>query len=254
MDSLNKVVQLCDIDQDGYLDLSEFICAAHISYVCRDVFSYCCSYLQGRPLPEEIPDCLLDPEKKEYLEKEKEEKKVDENPFGDPSGDPFATGFDISDNSFSKVVGKVLLSFSPDVQSNPFLSDEEEIESPVTEEVEDRNPFSKGLKEALEAEQQALEALKDPMNVPAIVCDNREKIRSAWIDNMTKWKDLQEELQEKLDEIERKKQENDSMREKITEAQEKLQEIQVYVQGRCNGLLWIIRNSEEDCHSTSSIE
>lgn len=45
MDSLNKVVQLCDIDQDGYLDLSEFICAAHISYVCRDVFSYCCSYL-----------------------------------------------------------------------------------------------------------------------------------------------------------------------------------------------------------------
>ena len=72
MDSLNKVVQLCDIDQDGYLDLSEFICAAHISYVCRD----------GRPLPEEIPDCLMDPQKKEYLEKEKEEKKV-ENPFGD---------------------------------------------------------------------------------------------------------------------------------------------------------------------------
>ena len=45
MDSLNKVVQLCDIDQDGYLDLSEFICAAHISYVCRDVALCLCFHL-----------------------------------------------------------------------------------------------------------------------------------------------------------------------------------------------------------------
>ena len=113
------------------------------------------------------------------------------------------------------------------------MSDEEEDEPTAPKEVEDRNPFSKGLKEALEAEQQALEALKNPLNVPAIVCDNRDKIRGAWRDNMTKWKNLQEDLQEKVDEIARKKQENETLREQITAAQSKLQEIQVYVQGRC---------------------
>ena len=236
MDSLNKVVQLCDIDQDGYLDLSEFICAAHISYVCRDVALCRCLHLQGRPLPEEIPDCLMDPQKKEYLEKEKEEKKV-ENPFGDA----FAMEFGVSDDAFSKVAGKVVLLIASESQSNPFLSDEEEEESAAPEEVEDRNPFSKGLKEALEAEQQALEALKNPLNVPAIVCDNRDKIRGAWIGNMTKWKYMQEELQEKVDEIERKKQENEAMREQITEAQAKLQEIQAFVQGRCKTEQLIMR-------------
>jgi hypothetical protein len=46
----------------------------------------------------------MDPQKKEYLEKEKEEKKV-ENPFGDA----FAMEFGVSDDAFSKVAGKVVL-------------------------------------------------------------------------------------------------------------------------------------------------
>lgn len=36
-DMINKVLELGDIDQDGYLDFGEFVCASHISYVCRDV-------------------------------------------------------------------------------------------------------------------------------------------------------------------------------------------------------------------------
>ena len=58
---------------------------------------------------------------------------------------------------------------------------------------------------------------------------------------MTKWKNMQEELQEKVDEIERKKQENEAMREQITEAQAKLQEIQAFVQGRCKTEQLIMR-------------
>lgn len=37
MDKMLQLVAMCDIDKDEYLDLSEFIAAAHISYVCRDV-------------------------------------------------------------------------------------------------------------------------------------------------------------------------------------------------------------------------
>lgn len=36
-DMLYKVMELGDVDQDGYLDFGEFICASHIAYVCRDV-------------------------------------------------------------------------------------------------------------------------------------------------------------------------------------------------------------------------
>ena len=44
----------------------------------------------------------MDPQKKEYIEKEKEEKKV-ENPFGDG----YSMEFGVSDDAFSKVAGKV---------------------------------------------------------------------------------------------------------------------------------------------------
>lgn len=37
MEKILQIVAMCDIDKDDYLDLSEFIAAAHISYVCHDV-------------------------------------------------------------------------------------------------------------------------------------------------------------------------------------------------------------------------
>ena len=79
------------------------------------------------------------------------------------------------------------------------MSDEEEdspqeIDSP--DECDPTNPFSKGLKEVLAKEREVLEALKDPSKVPAIVCDNRDKIRLAWLSNMNQWKETQQQLAE----------------------------------------------------------
>ena len=110
------------------------------------------------------------------------------------------------------------------------MSDEEEdspqeIDSP--DECDPTNPFSKGLKEALAKEREVLEALKDPSKVPAIVCDNRDKIRLAWLSNMNQWK-----LAEKDAEIQQKRAENDTIRKQIDVAQVKLAESEVRVQQR----------------------
>lgn len=124
------------------------------------------------------------------------------------------------------------------LQSNPFLSDEEEDGEKDEEEGtiksdEDLNPFSKDLDKVLEEERRVLEDLKDPLKVPAIVCDNREQIRKKWILNMMEWKEGQEELAALHDEIEMKKEENKTLQEQIEKAQERLQESQLYVQERC---------------------
>ena len=37
MDSLDEVFALCDVDQDGFLNLSEFTSAAHLFYVHQTV-------------------------------------------------------------------------------------------------------------------------------------------------------------------------------------------------------------------------
>ena len=108
------------------------------------------------------------------------------------------------------------------------MSDEEEdspqeIDSP--DECDPTNPFSKGLKEALAKEREVLEALKDPSKVPAIVCDNRDKIRLAWLSNMNQWKETQQQLAEKDAEI-------DTIRKQIDVAQVKLAESEVRVQQR----------------------
>ena len=116
------------------------------------------------------------------------------------------------------------------------MSDDEEespqeIDSP--DESDPTNPFSKGLKEALEKEREVLEALKDPTKVPAIVCDNRDKIRLAWLSNMNQWKETQQQLAEKDAEIQQKRAENDVIRKQIDVAQVKLAESEVRVQQRC---------------------
>lgn len=114
---------------------------------------------------------------------------------------------------------------------------EEEGEHEIPEEEEkkkgDLNPFAKNLDKVLEEERRVLEDLKDPLKVPAIVCDNREQIRKKWILNMMEWKERQEELTALQEEIDAKKEENKALQAQIEEAQSRLLESQTYVQGRC---------------------
>ena len=111
--------------------------------------------------------------------------------------------------------------------------EEEEEEERTLKSDDDLNPFSKDLDKVLEEERRVLEDLKDPLKVPAIVCDNRDQIRKKWILNMMEWKEGQEELAALQEEIEMKKEENKALQEQIEKAQERLQESQGYVQGRC---------------------
>ena len=73
---------------------------------------------QGEPLPEEIPDCLLNEDKKKYIQKEKEAKQGDKS-FEELYGFDFGEAGEIT----SRTAGKVLdIEYIPHslVKSVPF--------------------------------------------------------------------------------------------------------------------------------------
>ena len=92
------------------------------------------------------------------------------------------------------------------------------------------NPFAEGLEEAEEAERQALEALKDPNAVPAIISDNRDKLKTQWRANMQKWRSTECVLRDKAEEITAKQEENAKLREQIEALQRALDESQSAVE------------------------
>lgn len=120
--------------------------------------------------------------------------------------------------------------------SNPFAMElTTDTNSFATEPAVNTNPFAEGLEEAEEAERQALEALKDPNTVPAIISDNRDKLKTQWKENMQKWRSTECLLRDKADEITAKQDENAKLREQIEALQKALDESQNAVQEKRGG-------------------
>ena len=75
-------------------------------------------YHQGEPLPEEIPDCLLDDDKKKYIQKEKEAKQEDKS-FEEMYGFDFGEAGEITSKTAGKVPDHLYMYYSL-VESLPF--------------------------------------------------------------------------------------------------------------------------------------
>ena len=108
-------------------------------------------------------------------------------------------------------------------------------------EEEDTNPFSKAaaqyIEDHQEEEEEKLRALKDAMNVPAVVCENRDKLLQVWVHNMKKWRESASRLDGKEKEIAEQKRSNSRLREEIKEAEEKLRSFQSDVEKRCGCMI-----------------
>lgn len=118
------------------------------------------------------------------------------------------------------------------VDSNPFAMESADSNPFVPEPAVNTNPFAEGLEEVEEAERQALEALKDPNTVPAIISDNRDKLKTQWKENMQKWRSTECVLRDKAEEITAKQDENAKLREQIEALQQALDASQDAVQAK----------------------
>lgn len=162
------------------------------------------------------------------------ESMVDGNSFANSTADanPFATSITDANpfpastadaNPFAAESTDVDFFSQPTVKTNPFAED---LEEPAV----NTNPFAEGLEEAEEAERQALEALKDPNAVPAIISDNRDKLKTQWRANMQKWRSTECVLRDKAEEITAKQEANAKLREQIEALQRTLDESQSAVE------------------------
>ena len=92
------------------------------------------------------------------------------------------------------------------------------------------NPFSASAARYIEdhraEEEEELNALKDATNVPAVVCENREKLAQLWQFNMRQWRERALSLRDKEKEVQDQKRENERLRKEIKDAEKKLRELQ----------------------------
>ena len=149
---------------------------------------------------------------------------TDANPFATSTTDANTFTTSAADsNPFAAEATDVDFFSHPAAKTNPFAED---LEEPAA----NTNPFAEGFEEAEEAERQALEALKDPNAVPAIISDNRDKLKTQWRANMQKWRSTECVLRDKAEEITAKQEENAKLREQIEALQRALDESQSAVE------------------------
>ena len=92
------------------------------------------------------------------------------------------------------------------------------------------NPFSASAAQYLEEhraeEEELLNSLKDAVNVPAVVCENREKLAQLWQANMRQWRERELSLRATEKEVREQRRANERLRKEIKDAEKKLRELQ----------------------------
>ena len=208
-DSFEKVFTMCDLDKDGFLDLSEFSSAAHLFHLVQT----------GVPLPPSLPSSL-----------------IDSLTMQETSQDDMFLDFGVSSPTQTDDPSLLQSSLNLDLIPTPKMDD-------FFAEEEDTNPFSKAaaqyIEDHQEEEEEKLRALKDAMNVPAVVCENRDKLLQVWVHNMKKWRESASRLDGKEKEIAEQKRSNSRLREEIKEAEEKLRSFQSDVEKRLNRISFL---------------
>lgn len=179
-------------------------------------------YLQGVPLPREVPRCLKQ-------EEPAQEDTVDLDFLNEPDENAPSDGPVILYLFvYLQMVGDEGLDISLNVDMIPGTY-------PFDEEVS-TNPFAKGLEDAEreeeEAEKRRLQELQDANSVPAIISDNRDKLQTIWKDNMQRWKASGSRIQEQEDEILEKKNHNEDIRKEIKRLQSKLGSFQEAIEAK----------------------
>ena len=158
------------------------------------------------------------------------ESMVDGNSFANSTADANSFATSTTDaNPFATSTTDANPFTSSAADSNPFAAEATDADF-FSHPAAKTNPFAEGLEEAEEAERQALEALKDPNAVPAIISDNRDKLKTQWRANMQKWRSTECVLRDKAEEITAKQEENAKLREQIEALQRALDESQSAVE------------------------
>ena len=107
------------------------------------------------------------------------------------------------------------------------------------------NPFSASAAQYLEEhraeEEELLNSLKDAVNVPAVVCENREKLAQLWQANMRRWRERELSLRATEKEVREQRRANERLRKEIKDAEKKLRELQdsTELQRRGEGGEWV---------------
>lgn len=148
---------------------------------------------------------------------------------------PISVGFESSSfHPQSSILQSSLnLDLIPTPRTDDFFGEDEEDEAAQ----EGGNPFSASaaqyIEDHREEEEEILNSLKDGMNVPAVVCENREKLAQLWQTNMRQWREGSFSLREKEKEVRNQKKENDRLRKEIEKAQKKLTQLQEATEWHC---------------------